>query len=540
MDDGRSIAARAVRRLGALRAVVASRLAAVAGSRRTGAVAFAFAVLGGCGVPNDPNPPGSEGTNTYFTATQESSPKYLDPTSSYSANETPFTYSIYEPLLQYHYLKRPYQLIPRLATEVPQPRYYAKDGHELSADAPGEDVAESVYDIPIKRGVLYAPHPAFAKNADGSFVYRGLKAADLSGKYALTDFPKTGTRELVADDFVYAIKRMATPRIKSSAFSVMNEYIVGMTDYAKRVRVVDAQLRQGLGPTERDLPFLDFRKIPFDGATALDDHTLRIRVVGKYPQFKYWLAMTFFAPVPWEAEAFYSQPGMIEHNLSLNTWPAGTGPFMATEYVENRQHTLVRNPNYRGEPYPCEGEPGDKREGPARRLRQDDAVPRQGRVPHREGTAADEEQVAPGLSRRARHGPPRMGSRVLDRGARLRCHRAGVRAQGLPLPARRRGGQLVHRLQLARPGRRQGKDRRRRRAQPQAAAGAADRGRLGRVLRSCSSSRARPGRPRWDRCRRSSSASDPARPGSTRTPTTGRSRTATATRSASRSRSRRS
>ena len=54
---------------------------------------------------------------------------------------------------------------------------------------------------------------------------------------------------------------------------------------------------------------------------------------------------------------------MSERNLSLNFWPAGTGPFMLTEYATNRRHTMVRNPNYRGEPYPCEGAPGDKEKG---------------------------------------------------------------------------------------------------------------------------------------------------------------------------------
>jgi ABC-type transport system substrate-binding protein len=352
MDNGRSI--------GAPGATIARRLRFPHASRWFATV---LVFLAGCGVPNNPNPPGSESTNTYFTATQESSPKYLDPTSSYSESETPFVYAIYEPLFAYHYLKRPYQLIPRLAEEIPTPRYLDKDGHELSADAPGDAVAESIYDIKIKKGVLFAPHPAFARKPDGSFAYHNLKASDVAGKFALTDFPQTGTREMVADDFVYGIKRMATPRIKSSSFSVMNDYIVGMTDYAKRVRVFDADLRRGMSPTERDLPFLDFRKVPFEGAQALDDHTLRIRVVGKYPQFKYWLAMTFFSPIPWEAEEFYAQPGMIEHNLTLNYWPAGTGPYMATEYIENRQHTLVRNPNFRGEPYPCEGAPGDKEAG---------------------------------------------------------------------------------------------------------------------------------------------------------------------------------
>ncbi len=332
-------------------------------SRLRFAAGFLCLGLAGCGVPNNPNPPGSEQTNTFFTATQESSPKYLDPTSSYSANETPFVFQIYEPPLRYNYLKRPYVLEGRIAEAVPVPRYLDKDGRELPADAPGESVAESIYDLKIRKGVLYAPHPAFAKNADGSFVYGHLEASDLSGKFSLMDFPRTGTREVVADDFVYAIKRIATPRVKSSSFSVMADLIVGMKDYAKRVREVDAGQRKGLPATARDLPFLDFRQIPFEGATAVDDHTVRIRVVGKFPQFKYWLGMNFFAPIPWEAEAFYAQPGMAEHNLSLNYWPAGTGPYMATEYVENRRHTLVRNPNFRGEPYPCEGEPEDEANG---------------------------------------------------------------------------------------------------------------------------------------------------------------------------------
>jgi oligopeptide transport system substrate-binding protein len=29
---------------------------------------------------------------------------------------------------------------------------------------------------------------------------------------------------------------------------------------------------------------------------------------GKYPQFVYWLAMPFFAPVPREVDRFYSSP----------------------------------------------------------------------------------------------------------------------------------------------------------------------------------------------------------------------------------------
>ena len=51
------------------------------------------------------------------------------------------------------------------------------------------------------------------------------------------------------------------------------------------------------------------------------------------------------------------------NDLSLNRWPVGTGPYMLTEFLENRRHVLERNPNFRGQPYPCEGEPKDKAEG---------------------------------------------------------------------------------------------------------------------------------------------------------------------------------
>lgn len=327
------------------------------------AVFLPMFALCACGLEDSPHPPGAENSNTFFTALPESSPKYLDPTSSYSTSETPFTYQVYEPLYRYNYLKRPYTLEGRAAVAVSKPHYLDAQGHELPADAAPEKIDRSVYDIKIKPGILFAPHPAFARDANGQFVYRNLKASDLKDKYQIGDFDKTGTRELTASDYVYAIKRLATPRVKSPAFTVMSQYIIGLKDLSAALRTADAKLRESLSPSARDLPFLDLRQFPLAGAQALDPHTLRVTIKGKYPQFKYWLAMTFFAPIPWEAEAFYAQSGMAEHNFSLNDWPVGTGPYMATEYIENRRHTLVRNPNFRGEPYPCEGSDEDRKDG---------------------------------------------------------------------------------------------------------------------------------------------------------------------------------
>ena len=320
-------------------------------------------VLLAAGCDNSPYWRGAATENTLYSAFTGKSPHYLDPTASYSINETPYTYSAYEPLYGYHYLKRPYTLVPKTAEAVVEPKYLDKAGKVLPDDAPGDQVAESVYDIRIKPGILFAPHPAFAKDAAGQYLYHALTREQVGDKRKPSDFAQTGTRELVADDYVYGFKRHATTRIQAPIFGVFSEYVVGLADYGKLIRAEDKKLLAGRDPADSDKPFLDFRRWPLAGVEALDDHTLRVRIRGKYPQWKYWLAMTFAAPVPWEADAFYSQPGMSRNGLSLNTWPVGTGPFMMSEVLQDSRHVLERNPNYRAVTYPCEGMPGDKDSG---------------------------------------------------------------------------------------------------------------------------------------------------------------------------------
>jgi ABC-type transport system substrate-binding protein len=312
---------------------------------------------------NSPHPEGAAQRNTLYTSFVSKSPRYLDPTSSYASNETPYTYQIYEPLYGYHYLKRPYTLIPRAAQAVVQPHYVDKQGHDLPDNAPAEQIAESIYDVKIKPGILFAPHPAFAKDEHGQYLYHHLKPGDVGDKRSPWQFAKTGTRELTADDYVYALKRHATTRTVAPVFGTFAEHVVGLADYGKLIRQEDKKLRAGLPASAVDKPFLDFRRWPLAGAQALDKYTLRIRIIGKYPQWKYWMAMTFMAPIPWEADAFYAQPGMAANGLSLNRWPVGTGPYMMMEYVQDRRHVIRRNPNFRGEPYPCEGSLEDKAAG---------------------------------------------------------------------------------------------------------------------------------------------------------------------------------
>src|SRR5690554_6105423 len=106
---------------------------------------------------NSPYAKGHEADNVLHTAFAQRSPKYLDPASSYSTDETPFTYSIYEPLYGYEYLTRPYELRPRAAVEIADPVYQDSAGRTLAPDVPGEEVAVSIYDIRIKPGILFQP-----------------------------------------------------------------------------------------------------------------------------------------------------------------------------------------------------------------------------------------------------------------------------------------------------------------------------------------------------------------------------------------------
>ena len=303
---------------------------------------------------NDPYPKAERGGNILYAAFTER-PKHLDPVQSYSENEITFTAQIYEPPLQYDYLKRPYTLIPATSDAVPVPHYYDAQGRNLPADAPAAAIARSVYEIRIRPGIRYQPHPAFAVDEAGQPVYQGLDRERLRAIERVADFAQVGTRELVADDYIYEIKRLAHPRLHSPIYSMMAERIVGLRELGAALQQEAKSLPAGA--------WLDLDRFPLRGVTRVDRYTYRVELRGKYPQFVYWLAMPFFAPVAREVDRFYSQPGMAEKNLTLDWYPVGTGPYMLTENNPNSRMVLERNPHFHGERYPCTGEAQDAAAG---------------------------------------------------------------------------------------------------------------------------------------------------------------------------------
>ena len=317
-------------------------------------VLLSLLALSACdGAWNNPYPE-QDANKAIFYSAFTARPKHLDPVQAYSENEYVFLQQIYYPPLQYHYLKHPYTLIPQAAADMPQVRYYDKNNQLLPDNAPDARIATSIYEIHLRPGQVFQPHPAFAKDQHGHPGYLALTAADWKGIHSLTDFQKTGTRPVTAADYAYQIKRLAHPDLHSPIFGVMAPYIIGLKEYATTLKKARQQQPTG---------WLNLNDYPLPGVEAVNETTYRIKIRGKYPQFIYWLAMPFFAPMPWEAERFYAQPGMAERNITLDWWPVGSGPYYLSENNPNQRMVLTRNPNFSGEFYPAGGDPDDRAAG---------------------------------------------------------------------------------------------------------------------------------------------------------------------------------
>ncbi|MEQ9463504.1 MAG: ABC transporter substrate-binding protein [Haliea sp.] len=298
---------------------------------------------------NDPNPPSPEGMVTYQSMISPAPPKHLDPAISYASDESLILMQIYEPPMGYHFLKRPYELIPLGVEDLPGITYLNAGGEEIDPDL--EEVAFSRYRLTVRADARYQPHPAFAVDDSGAPRYLFTDPEAGRAFSQISDFPHTGSRAVHANDYVYAIKRLADPLNGSPMLGFMAQYIVGMKEFSDTLQHV-----------ERD-GWLDLDRFPMQGLEVIDERTFEITIKGRYPQFSYWLAMQFFSPIPPEVDRFFKNPGFIDRNLTLDWWPVGSGPFMMVKNDPNSEIVLERNPNFREDYYPSEGEPGDAEQG---------------------------------------------------------------------------------------------------------------------------------------------------------------------------------
>jgi ABC-type transport system substrate-binding protein len=300
-----------------------------------------------------------------------SKPKSLDPAISYYSDEMAVICQIYEPLLQYKFLKRPFELEPLLAEKLPSIKYVDDKGEEILDVEKHKGVVNSIWTIQMKKGIKYQNHPCFTKNEKGDYKYHQFSKQTEITFTDLFDLPNPSTRETKIQDFVYQIYRLADSRNNCPIVFIV-EKIKGMdlvmkaiTNEVESIRKQRAEISRNRGDLiynreedEKENPIIiDYLKIPCAGIKIIDDYTMEITLTEKYPQFQYWLSMTFFCPIPWEAVHFYEQKAVKAKNFSLLAYPVGTGPFKFEKCNRNARMILSRNENYHDEFFPSEAIP---------------------------------------------------------------------------------------------------------------------------------------------------------------------------------------
>lgn len=208
----------------------------------------------------------------------------LDPQQGTDLYSTRIASHIFEALYEFDYLASPAKVIPNTAEALP---VVTDNGR--------------TWTIRLKTGILFAPDSAF----------RGRP------------------RELVAEDYVYSIKRSLDPNLRGGGNPILTDLIVGARS------VVDSARRPG-GSFNYDAPI--------EGLRALDRYTLQLRLTAANYTLLDRLAILPAMAVAREAIEAAGDQVMQK--------PVGTGPYLLKEWKRASRVILEANPNYRKITFP--------------------------------------------------------------------------------------------------------------------------------------------------------------------------------------------
>jgi len=189
---------------------------------------------------------------------------------------------IFEGLCEWDYLGSPPKPVPRTAVAFPT----------ISAD-------RKTWTVKVKPGIFFTDDPAF----------------------------KGKPRELVAQDYVYSIKRYLDPNLRGGGEPQATDLILGMKP------VVDAARKAG-GKMDYDANV--------EGLRALDKYTLQF----KFSEPNYPIGVSLLMVLAHAREVVEAAGGDIQAR------PVGTGPYVLKEWQRGSRVVLEANPRYRSLTFP--------------------------------------------------------------------------------------------------------------------------------------------------------------------------------------------
>ena len=216
----------------------------------------------------------------------------LDPQQGTDLRSTRIATHIFEGLYQFDYLATPARVIPNTAEALPQ----FSDGGRT-------------WTIRLRKGIRFTDDPAFKGRA----------------------------RELVADDYVYSIKRRLDPNLRGGGDAALTDLFVGAR------AVVDAARRPGSK--------LDY-DAPIEGLRALDRYVLQLRL--NHPDYTLLERLAVLDTYAVAREAIEAA------GSDVMSRPVGTGPYRLVEWKRGSKVVLEANPHYRTIAFPASSDPAHK------------------------------------------------------------------------------------------------------------------------------------------------------------------------------------
>jgi ABC-type transport system substrate-binding protein len=208
-------------------------------------------VLAGCGdEPAAPAATGSDGEALkVFYDRRANAHKSLDPPRQFDAASADLVMNVFDTLVQYHYLARPYRVAPNLVTELP----------EKQADG-------KTYRFQLRKGIRFHDDACFEGGVG---------------------------RELVADDAIYSIKRFADANVNIKSWVLLAGYVEGLDAFREKTRELGKDV--------------DYEAHDVAGLRKLDDYTFEIEFTRDTPLALFPFAMTSLSILPREAVEKYGE-----------------------------------------------------------------------------------------------------------------------------------------------------------------------------------------------------------------------------------------